>query len=79
MTQVIDKCYSSHLRRPFLEQESTLTLGGQVDAVGRKRSVGAKKPVSGKEVRKPPIGDRDKKKICFRDEDVFKGQEMPSA
>ena len=26
--QVIDKCYSSHLRRKFLEQESTLTLDG---------------------------------------------------
>ena len=89
--QVIDKCYSSHLRRKFLEQESTLTLDGllkvaraqeavsrqlkamegnasstgQVNSVGGKNSGGAKKPSSGKEAKKSPSGDRDKKKICF--------------
>ena len=55
--------------------EGNASSTGQVNTVGGKNSGGAKKPVSGKEAKKSPSGDRDKKKICFAvdEKDIFKG------
>ena len=51
--------------RQLKAMEGNASSTGQVNAVGGKNSGGAKKPASGKEAKKSPSGDRDKKKICF--------------